>query len=418
MSGRLRARFIVFTAALAVAGAVVPSRAQETEEKAIGGAEQFLSATGVEPAIATYGRGGFVIVWTDSEAGDPTNGGIRGALLPPGALAPRPQFSVNTTTAGFQNHPAVAADSAGRFVVVWQSADAPAPTPGPGNPTVFGQRYGVGGARQGGEIPLSSPGTEAQFTPKVAMGDNGAFVASWVSLGNGIESITAARFSANGSPVGSEIDLPAMGDAGNDGAQVVHYPGGFAVGWNELTVCPFGLGPDNAAVDRFDNSGRPVGRVYRLIGDVCAERGFGLAGLAASRAGALAVFSGPDGYSAQRFAPSGQPVGGLFPLSDGPFCEGLQCRVVGAMAMDDNGRFALVWETIVNLGGSNLTAQLYSAANKPRGGPVPVNLTPSAGPEFPAAALANDGSLEVAWTRVDSAHADRNGLFVRRLRMP
>ena len=83
-----------------------------------------------------------------------------------------------------------------------------------------------------------------------------------------------------------------------------------------------------------------------------------------------------------------------------------------------HGRFALVWETIVNLGSSNLTAQLYSAANKPRGGPVPVNLTPSTGPEFPAAALANDGSLEIAWTRVDPAHPERNGLFVRKLRLP
>ena len=86
--------------------------------------------------------------------------------------------------------------------------------------------------------------------------------------------------------------------------------------------------------------------------------------------------------------------------------------------MDDNGRFVLIWETIVNLGGSNLAAQLYSAGNKPRGGLVAVNLTPSIGPELPAAALANDGTLEVAWTRVDPAHPNLNGLFVRKLRLP
>jgi len=388
------------------------------EEKATAGPEQLLSRTGDEAAVATFGRGGFVIVWTDVDAGDPTNLGIRGVLQAPGAPAPGTPFAVNTTIPGFQSRPAVAADSAGRFVVVWQSADAPAPTPGPGNPTIFGQRYGAGGARQGTELALTSSNTDAQLSPKVAMGDNGAFVASWVDLRDGFQHISAARFSVNGVPQGLEIDQPALGDAGNDGAQVVHYPGGFAVGWNEFTLCPFGLGPDNAAVNRFDNSGRPVGRVYRLIGDVCADRGFGLAGLAASRAGALAVFSGPDGYSAQRFSPSGQPAGGLFPVSNEPFCQGLQCRIVSAVAMDDNGRFALVWETIVNLGSSNLTAQLYSAANKPRGGPVPVNLTPSTGPEFPAAALANDGSLEIAWTRVDPAHPERNGLFVRKLRLP
>ncbi|HEX4963164.1 MAG TPA: hypothetical protein VF173_20200 [Thermoanaerobaculia bacterium] len=411
------ARLIVFATALAFLGSGAPARAQQTLEKAIGGPEQLLSPTGKQPAIATYGKGGFVVVWADTENNDPDDLGIRGTLVRPGALAPGQQFTVSTTTAGVQNHPAVSADSSGRFVVAWQSADLPAPPLDPGSSGIFGQRFGIGGAKQGDELPLTTSVTDAQLTPTVAMGDDGAFVASWVDVRDGFKHISAARFSVNSAPVGLEIDLPTLGDFGNEDPEVVHYPGGFAVGWNEIALCPFGGNPDNAAVKRFDNEGGTAGRVYRLTGELCAERGFGLAGLASSHAGALAVFSGPDGYSGQRFAPSGEAVGGLFPLG-GPPCTDLTCRAVRAVAMDDNGRFALVWETTVNGVGSNLAAQLYTAANRPRSVLTPVNLTPSKGLETPVAALANDGTLEIAWSRLIPGDAVHTGLFVRRLRMP
>jgi hypothetical protein len=403
-------RLIVFIAALAVLCTLAPSRAQEAEEKAIGGSEHLLSTLGAEPSVATYGQGGFVVVWTSSEAGDV---GIRGALLAPGAVDPGPPFAVNTGLGSEQSRPAVSADSSGRFVVVWQLASL-------GSVTIVGQRYGIGGVKQGTEIALSSSNSETQLSPKVAMGDNGAFAVSWVDVRDGFRNISAARFSVNGAPQGGKIELPALGAIGNDNAQIVHYPGGFAVGWDELAacqLCPTGERSLNAAVNRFDNSGGRVGRIYRLSAGVTTDPGFGLAGLASSRAGALAVFSAPDGYSGQRFAPSGQPVGGLFPIRRQPLCQDLHCQVLRAVAMDDNGRFAVVWEMSDGLESFNLTAQLYTATNKPRGALVPVNLKLSIEPEFPAAALANDGALEIIWTRVDPFQTAHQ-LFARRLRLP
>lgn len=407
-------RLIVRTAALAVLcalGAAAPSRAQDAEDKAIGGAEHLLSTSGVEPSVATYGRGGFVMVWANAEPGD---FGIRGALLAPGAVNPGPPFAVSTGPGLQQDHPAVSADSRGRFVVVWQSVSA-------SDVTLAGQRYGIGGARQGSELVLLQPDGDADLFPKVAMGDNGAFVVSWVDfLLNGDRNIAAARFSASGAPLGGEIAQPALGAAGNDNAQVVHYPGGFAVGWDELgtcSLCPTGERSFNAAVNRFDDSGRRVGRIYRLSAGAETDPGFALAGLASSRAGALAVFSAPDGVFGQRFAPSGQPVGGLFPIRHGPVCVATHCQNLRAVAIDDNGRFALVWEISDGLSVFNLSAQLYSAANKPRGVLFPVNLKLSIEPETPVAALANDGSLEVVWTRVDPFQTDHQ-LFARRVRLP
>jgi len=401
-------RLIVFTTTLAVLCTAASSWAQEPQEKAIGGAEHLLSTFGVEPAVATFGRGGFVIVWTNAEAGD---FGIRGSLLAPGAVFLSPPFEVSTGLGSQQSRPALSADRSGRFVVAWQSADS-------GAATILGQRFGIGGAKQGTEIALANSNSDAQLSPKVAMGDNGAFAVSWVDVRDGFRNISAARFSVNGASQGGEIELPAEGQVGNDNDQIVHYPGGFAVGWDELGdcgLCPSGERSFNAAVSRFDDSGRRVGRTYRLEAETAT--GFSLAGLASSRAGALAVFSAPDGVVGQRFAPSGQAVGGLFRISRQPVCDDTHCRNLRAVAMDDNGRFALVWEISDGLDIFNLAAQLYSAANKPRGDLVPVNLKLSIEPEFPAAALANDGSLEVAWTRVDPFQTAHQ-LFARRLRLP
>lgn len=413
LSRPVSVRLIVCSAALAALctlGAAAPSRAQDAEEKALGGAEHLLSTSGVEPSVATYGRGGFVMVWTNSEAGD---FGISGALLVPGALDPGPPFAISTGPGADQDFPAVSADSRGRFVVVWRSASA-------NGVTLAGQRYGVGGARQGTELALTPPNPGAVLSPKVALGDNGAFVAAWVAFSDGFRSISAARFDANGAPLGEVIELPALGILGNDDAQIAHYPGGFAVGWDEIgscDTCPAGERSFNAAVSRFDDSGARVGRTYRLSAGADTNPGFALAGLASSRAGALAVFSGPDGVFGQRFATSGQAVGGLFALRRGPVCAGLHCQNIRAVAMDDNGRFALVWEISDGLNVFNLSTQLYSAANKLRGGLVPVTLKLSIEPESPVAALANDGSLEIVWNRVDPFQTDHQ-LFARRFRLP
>jgi hypothetical protein len=85
--------------------------------------------------------------------------------------------------------------------------------------------------------------------------------------------------------------------------------------------------------------------------------------------------------------------------------------------MDDNGRFALVWEKSTDAEVFDLTAQLYSAGNKPRGDLVPVNLSLSIHPETPAAALSNDGSLVIVWTHVDPFQTVSK-VFARRLRLP
>jgi hypothetical protein len=187
------------------------------------------------------------------------------------------------------------------------------------------------------------------------------------------------------------------------------------VGRNEVSDCSSGNG--TASVSRFDAKGNPVGKVYELAGSRCGDDGFSLASLVGSRAGALAVFAGPEGYSAQSFAPSGEPSGDRIVLTRQPACVEGHCERVAAVTMDDGGRFAVIWEESENGVASNLFAQLFTPGGKAKTKRIPVNETPSQAAESPAAALADDGGLMVAWSRSDALHPEKTGLFLRRLRL-
>lgn len=391
-------RFLILSATLAILG-VGPAAAQTGDE------EELLSPTGSQPALAADVRGGFVVLWTDTEA-ENEGLGIRGCLLAPKRGACGPHFAVNTTAAGDQIRPAVTADDPGRFVAAWQG-------PAESGTGIFGQRFGAGGVKLGTELLLSAASPGALTFPKIAMGEDGSFIAAWQNdRDNHIE---VARFSATGKPLGSASSMETEGET-NNGAMVARYPGGFTVGWHEFFDQPGGRsGSSFAAVASFDLSGRPVGKVERLGGN----QGFGIDALVGSRSGALAIFDSSDGHLAQHFGTSGDTKGARFPIAKQPQCGSSEgsCESAVAVDMDTRGRFVVIWEVTERGTLSNLFAQLFTPGGKARTERIPVNLAPSLGAEAPAVALADDGTVMVAWTRSDAQHSERTGLFLRRMRL-
>src|SRR4051812_34951113 len=81
------------------------------------------------------------------------------AITPAGA-----QFRVNTFTTGDQFAPAVAADAAGDFVVVWASDGQDGSNSG-----VYAQRYNAAGVAQGSPLAVNTFTTGVQSLPAVAM---------------------------------------------------------------------------------------------------------------------------------------------------------------------------------------------------------------------------------------------------------
>ncbi len=201
------------------------------------------------------------------------------------------------------------------------------------------------------------------------------------------------------------------------GDQVASFPGGFAVGWTQFYECSPGRYGYIGSVARFDLEGRRSGKVYSVGTSRCGSPDVSsLLALAGSRAGALAAFSESQRIAVQRFAPSGEPVGGSFSLPARACTQDL-CTVLGAFAMDNSGRFAVIWQRI-EPGSSSLAAQLFNPRGKPLTGLVPVSDEPSSDLAPPAAALADDGTLAVVWRVVGAADPQHDGLVLKRLRLP
>ena len=102
------------------------------------------------------------------------------------------EFRVNTYTTGYQAVRSLASDSAGNFVVVWQSMNQDGSGFG-----VFGQRYASTGAPLGAEFRVNTYTTGSQIAPSVASDPAGHFVVAWSSYGQDTSSygVFAQRYS-------------------------------------------------------------------------------------------------------------------------------------------------------------------------------------------------------------------------------
>ena len=81
-----------------------------------------------------------------TEAGD----GVFGRVFTVAGTPMSGEFQVNSFTAGPQSRPAVSADGAGNFVVVWQSEGQDG-----GGPGIYGRRFSPTGASVGDEFQIN-----------------------------------------------------------------------------------------------------------------------------------------------------------------------------------------------------------------------------------------------------------------------
>ena len=152
--------------------------------------------------------GGYVLAWTDwaGDADDPavpfTARGIRAQRFQPDGTPDGPAFSVNTTTAGQQANPSVAALPDGGWLIVWDDAG--------GTGGIAGQRYSPDGTETGEEFLVSTENAGTQIVSVVAVLEGGGFVVAWQdSSGQGGDAssgaIKARLYDATGSAIGGEL---------------------------------------------------------------------------------------------------------------------------------------------------------------------------------------------------------------------
>jgi hypothetical protein len=138
---------------------------------------EFTVAPGVlnQASVATDGLGNFVVVWVDGSGVPEPGPGVYGQRFSASGAPLGSSFRVNTFTAGFEWFPSVAVDSSGDFVVAWMGGHD-----GQAN-GVFGQRFDGSGSPSGPEFRVNTFTTNSQGFPAVACDSAGSFVVVWQS---------------------------------------------------------------------------------------------------------------------------------------------------------------------------------------------------------------------------------------------
>ena len=219
----------------------------------------FINDAQLEPAVAGLVNGGFVVTWR-SDLQDGSNGGIFGQRYAIDGAKLGNEFSVNTTTEGYQEQTLITASKRGGFVVTWISYGAD----GSIDADIYGQRYAQDGARSGEEFKVNTSTTKAQAGHSLSDLQDGGFVATWSSLklgGSDID-VFGQRFTAAGSPSGIEFQINTFKSNDQTHPFVTGLSeGGFVVTWNSDGQ---DAGNDGVYGQYFAGNGMPSGDEFKV----------------------------------------------------------------------------------------------------------------------------------------------------------
>jgi len=178
------------------------------------------------PDGAAQADGGYVVAWESADAENDIDIKARRFDLTGEPLGD--EFTLNKTSEGWQNHPSIGTDSAGKFVAVWQSFGQDGDVEG-----VYARRFDTDGTPLSDEVQVNTTTDYEQYEPMIAVdrspGFDGAFGVVWTSFlqENGEDyDIMGRCFSANNSPLGEEFMVNAYVDNDQVAPGIAYIPAG------------------------------------------------------------------------------------------------------------------------------------------------------------------------------------------------
>jgi hypothetical protein len=250
------------------------------------------------PSVASDSVGNFVVVW-DSFAQDNSSDGIFAQRYGSTGAPVGAEFRVNTYVLDVQTNPSIASDPAGNIVVVWQSL-----TQDGSSDAVIGRRYGSTGASRGVEFRVNTYTTLGQRVPSVASDSAGNFVVTWQSStqDNGTFGIYAQRYDSAGAPIGTEFRVNGTTTDGQFSPAVARSSDGtFMIVWASTAQD----GSSNGSFgQRYTSAGAPIGTEVRVNSYTTDDQGQPF--VAIGSAGNFVVVWGSDTQDGSQYGVFGQ----------------------------------------------------------------------------------------------------------------
>lgn len=303
------------------------------------------------PVVAMDADGDFVVVW------DYSGNGIFGQRYNAQGVKQGTEFEIGSSSVSTGGFPDVAMDADGDFVVAWHQISIDGDQEG-----IVAQRFNAAGVAQGSEFQVNTVTTDIQIYAKVAMDAVGDFVIVWSGYGNNDNDygIYAQRYDAAGVAQGSEFQVNTV-TTGEQGAPVIAMDaaGNFVIAWD---------GPDDdssgVSAQRFDASGTALGSEFQVNTTTTntqnspnialdADGDFTIVWSSFSQDGSL------GGIFGQQFNDAGAMVGSEFQVNT--FTTNSQ--LYPAIAMDADGDFVVAWASDLQDGSDfGVFAQRYAEA--------------------------------------------------------
>jgi hypothetical protein len=164
----------------------------------------------LQPALATDSAGRIIMAWVDYRNANPD---IYAAIYLPDCtpLSTGKELAV-AARPGDQYFPAVAVDQDDRFLVAWEDRPAQA------EPQALARLFDLNGTAIGGDIVISAA-AGAQMRPAVAFDSTGGFMAVWQSYNKAFD-LVGKYFDPSGTPSSQYLICNAINKEGNAGDHV------------------------------------------------------------------------------------------------------------------------------------------------------------------------------------------------------
>jgi VCBS repeat-containing protein len=310
------------------------------------------------------------------------------------------ETQVNTTTTDSQTinanvGRALASDASGNFVVVWASNLQDGAAYG-----IYAQRFSANGTPLGTEFRVNTTTADNQILPSVAMDSAGNFVVTWsINLQDGSGyGVYAQRYNAAGVAQGGEFLVNTTTADSQITSQVAMAPNGaFVITWSSMAQ-----DPDASAgiyAQRYDASGVPQGSEFRV--NTYTTNTQQLSSVSMDGSGNFVVTwasNGQDGSGygvyGQRFNASGVAQGSEFRVNT----TTADSQLYSSVAMLSDGRFVVAYQSRNADGSYQVYLQRYAADGTTLGGETRVNTTSVTGYQpIPSVAVDAGDNITVVW---------------------
>jgi len=296
------------------------------------------------------------------------------------------EFQVNTSAVDRERIAELAMNDAGQAVVVWYNASS-------SNDGIFIQRYAADGTPDGEEFQIDDP-IGGIGAPLVAMDQAGGFVVMWGRLHGQI-------YHADGTPRGNQFTIgPDDGEPKRHPAVAMQDTGEFIVAW----AADVDIGKIILA-QRFAADGTPLGDYFKVNGPTDNYRTYPAVAVANSGQFVVTWLNDTTGYGlqvdkgiyARVYNADGTPAGDEFLVN----AEYLGGHHHPSVAMDDSGRFVVVWDNTRGWEGPyrGSYGRAFHADGRPNGGDFKITAGSSPVDQV-RIAMMGDGGFVAVWQEI------------------